>query len=95
MLFEAEFPETAHGASGRSREKSRNNCDSNLEPNRYSLKAAEMSGKSERTIQEAARSRTGSGVDLAAKDVNALADNPSKTAACCGFKVEIVSTFSN
>src|SRR5688572_11791613 len=51
VLYELEFPETKHGTNQHRR--SRNNCDSSTD--RYTAKAAELSGKSERHIQEAAR----------------------------------------
>lgn len=50
-LYELLFPSTAHGAIGRGRDKSRNCCDSNEEPERFTLNTAKATGKSERAIQ--------------------------------------------
>lgn len=54
-VYERIFPETVHGATGRGRDKSRNNCDSNEGADRFTLATAKATGRSERSVQMAAR----------------------------------------
>ncbi|MBY5689360.1 ParB N-terminal domain-containing protein [Rhizobium leguminosarum] len=51
QLYELKFPETAHGAVGNGREKSRQVGDSTEEPKRFSAATAGAIGQSERAVQ--------------------------------------------
>lgn len=55
VVYERLHPETVKGATGRGRDKVRNNCEANEDtPDRFTLATAKATGRSERAVQMAA-----------------------------------------